>query len=1689
MTALFVSFGPGLRARTPLSVRTPPRRAYSPDQPRDDHGRFGSKGGDDKIAHVNAIMEHIDEQVEGHTAPNDQGSRWGRTDTSEETLGAWGNEEVAALNAAGYHGDDVAAAVQEWGWGGTDVLREPDGAERYDNRDGGGPDFGRGATETLDFIAHNEISAPLERGWAMRAEVAKDLKPGDALRAGPTSWTTDPEIADTFSTYRMSFSDGRVPVTIHNDGPVHGIYAAALVPSDYAWQHEVIVNEPALTVTRIERHDDGGADVWVKASSAKAAAAVSPDVLGEELFGETFGQVSARVEGRKVRRAYSPDQPRDSHGRFGEGEAPTRYETDPTKPGWHKVLHTSSVEGIRSIEEHGFDPMRGQGLGGNFGMGGYFNFETPGGIEGQKHASDHMRGKERSAAQLEMAVDYEHPLAISSTEFGNGSFGGPAYIDLADKAGFHKEWKDWEKHGDWREPAAEAITRMVQDRGYDAIVWTDPNNRFPEEWGDQVVVFRPQQVRVIDPTMRNVKGPQTGAVDAPARPLRLMTVPDFFAQFTARRAYSPDQPRDDHGRFGEGSSTIKDWAKGHPRGTLYRAMSKTDLARVRASGTLTGSRAGEVWVSNVAKDEYLSKDEVLVAIKPERGDVTGAGAPGDLKLREVPASRIIDVYDPLTAERRARTNAAMQGAAFNEEDHPRDEHGRFTSEGGRSALDKKFTERTVGSSSLRGPSYKAKAEGARAIAEHGVIPAAVMGRSMDEVFVTPPGSTSRLDTTLNLLKTNGGGDFARTPGIPNDFAIKSDGATVEQFGELNDLSHQLITMNEMFTDDQEPNADKSAIGRAIGALQSPASVEDVLAAARSADPKLDLNGERGIAAMYIDQWAHTSGDHDPIAIATQITAGRVYGASTADIEHHFASSGGHMEDLQPTIDAERPVTEAVLGGMHNATQAYLGSLGFSADDKIAMFRGVTSKGPIPDLPSLDHLGTNPMSAWTTDAHQAEIFASNDVYGYVARSEVNVRDVIATPFTGMGALYQHEAVLIGDGATRPVTIEPATSAAKIEAPVRAAASTFGLLWIDEPPNDDWLKTLARAKGKTVTRIDINGPVNVNIKPRQAYSPDQPRDDHGRFGTGGSTVDQLVHDNPQRPGEAVFEWQSRLVQGLDPQTQSDVLFAARERYPVVPYIRDGADKWCADHGLPLPPKDIVSKPCDIKEADAVARYFERTPDQSADPRVQAAYADFKSQNEAMYAFMTKPEAEGGMGIKVDMVSTHDPYKTAADQAEDLRNNHHISIESGLGGAHDFTMTTDEYDRFRAVHDVFGHAGVGGGFDRHGEYEAWLMHSSMYTDGGRAAMSTEYHAVNSALWSGEKGTPGTGKSILLPNQYASPPWDRQAAALVAGPDYSVKELVRKLGLDSTFAQQFDDCPMHPHAHAPRRAYSPDQPRDDHGRWGTGGGAGGDIAEGIASGGHKGTPDDPIRVGKNLDLAARLIAQGKSVRLDQPDQVATLLGKLNAIANDAKEKGVKAPNYNLCNVSVEGSNLFCHDSKGIPRVEMPQFKGMAVPGSPAASMTPNAKGEVNIGDAFLQHVQDQGIAVKETSIDSSHLRASQNELVGTQVAGMVQAAQDGKLDLASERIYTTRDNYIIDGHHRWAADVGLSYVKGQPMQTPVYQLDMDIGQALDMANEFATQQGIAPKKGAALAAALSAVSQILDGKVTHVRIVPPFS
>ncbi len=216
-------------------------------------------------------------------------------------------------------------------------------------------------------------------------------------------------------------------------------------------------------------------------------------------------------------------------------------------------------------------------------------------------------------------------------------------------------------------------------------------------------------------------------------------------------------------------------------------------------------------------------------------------------------------------------------------------------------------------------------------------------------------------------------------------------------------------------------------------------------------------------------------------------------------------------------------------------------------------------------------------------------------------------------------------------------------------------------------------------------------------------------------------------------------------------------------------------------------------------------------------------------------------------------------------------------------------------------------------------------------------------------------------------------------------------------------------------------------------------------------------VHVGGDIKAAAKALARGARVTLDQPDQLATLLDKMYAMVQKAVEKGKDAPKFDLCKVSVAGSNLFCQENIGVPRVQMPQMRGLPVPGSLADRQPKNAEGRVDVGKLFVEHLKSQGVKVEQVDVRASHLRASQNEIDGARVADLV--ATRSADDLRKRPIFVTRDNYVVDGHHHWAALVGKGAAKDKDFKVPVYRLDTDIGTALHMANAFAKEAGIKPK------------------------------
>lgn len=224
--------------------------------------------------------------------------------------------------------------------------------------------------------------------------------------------------------------------------------------------------------------------------------------------------------------------------------------------------------------------------------------------------------------------------------------------------------------------------------------------------------------------------------------------------------------------------------------------------------------------------------------------------------------------------------------------------------------------------------------------------------------------------------------------------------------------------------------------------------------------------------------------------------------------------------------------------------------------------------------------------------------------------------------------------------------------------------------------------------------------------------------------------------------------------------------------------------------------------------------------------------------------------------------------------------------------------------------------------------------------------------------------------------------------------------------------------------------------------------------------SPTDVTDVGDDVQKAADLLAEGKKVQMDQPRSVSVLLEELAKRVQEMRDKGEKAPDFDLCKVTVPGTNLFCAESKGIPRVKMPQLKGKPEAGSKGDMLEKDDKGEVDLAQAFRIAIMDRGTNIEDVEEKASYLRASQIELNGGKVAGMTKAMAEGKIPDA--RLFISKDNYIVDGHHRWAAKIGIDVGDNQlgDVDMPIARIDMGIIELLDEANKFASEWGI-PQAG----------------------------
>lgn len=190
---------------------------------------------------------------------------------------------------------------------------------------------------------------------------------------------------------------------------------------------------------------------------------------------------------------------------------------------------------------------------------------------------------------------------------------------------------------------------------------------------------------------------------------------------------------------------------------------------------------------------------------------------------------------------------------------------------------------------------------------------------------------------------------------------------------------------------------------------------------------------------------------------------------------------------------------------------------------------------------------------------------------------------------------------------------------------------------------------------------------------------------------------------------------------------------------PEVRDVADEYTKASGIPYRPYTGYAK-IDPELGKSIADWYDSAKSDPSNPAIASAYDALIDQTKRQYDYMVHA------GYKVEpWTQSGQPYESSADMVKDVRDNKHLwffPTEGGFG-TRESTESANPLlrpagveidgkplvanDLFRAVHDFFGHAKEGYEFGPRGEYNAFLAHSSMFTDEALPALASETLSQN--------------------------------------------------------------------------------------------------------------------------------------------------------------------------------------------------------------------------------------------------------------------------------------------------------------------------------------------------------------------------
>ena len=255
-----------------------------------------------------------------------------------------------------------------------------------------------------------------------------------------------------------------------------------------------------------------------------------------------------------------------------------------------------------------------------------------------------------------------------------------------------------------------------------------------------------------------------------------------------------------------------------------------------------------------------------------------------------------------------------------------------------------------------------------------------------------------------------------------------------------------------------------------------------------------------------------------------------------------------------------------------------------------------------------------------------------------------------------------------------------------------------------------------------------------------NPRQSNDSRAEEGVRGGNSQR---DREESPHVCLGRYQgvTKHLEGQHDQATHGSWASGRFGADSVKSARDGAKEYAFKAGIKQDDSiDYQKTVANRARAARIADAYDELP--TVEEEAFPAYEALATEVDAQFEYMTKT-----IGIKVEFVDA-DPYKTSREMFADASKGTLKVLRTASTGSHPF-FSDEQNDKFRAVHDFFGHAATGRGFGQDGEESAWVHHSQMFTETARGALTTETRGQNS--WYNTRGQGFAEQKVaLLPKEF---------------------------------------------------------------------------------------------------------------------------------------------------------------------------------------------------------------------------------------------------------------------------------------------------------------------------------------------------